>query len=1316
MASQRSSQRDSLGFQSLFGSLARNSLCPDWLEAELNASWAVRADSEQLAVYDQRLEWRCNCRAGFQGADCSEPVELECANERDDDHDGLVDCEDVDDCCAQPVCRDNLMCLKSPEPSRVLAARTWQTDWQDLLADAPSGSQPTGRSQAEAFFARVRFLLGNKSVQMYAQEALLDRSRVAVVRGKVVKPHLDLELSAPLSDANDSEPERAFVGVRVESKLAFGTFGITFTRQDGSFDLIVNGDEWVTLQFHKNAHLSLKRKLFVRAHSFNLLDEAVQMWPIAASAPLDPSNRLRPDSNPFNLRLHAELYKLLAFTMKRDDERRRGAMFECLLDGLSPAPQSANFLASNLFEPMLVDADSERNASSEPLHFIATLGAGAFKTKLDELGAEEHLEIGYNSALFPPAASVSKATVSLRLLSQHLSQLHSPLSAVVIQLDIEGQSRRERLAPLAALSYQFAWNRRNVYDQKVYGFGELNIRVGYEYQLKPDKSFGVVWNECSARHQPQQVDLSEASLLKFSNALAGADKQVVWFRRKVYLEAHHLNQHSDIGKWSLLSSNRFDQERQVLYLGAGWSLPYKLAYPPVLATPIQLADDSSRANSERADASQQTVGRLLAKGPGSSMFVVLPQGVRSNSSRLVQLDLRSRQPLIDLPLAILTSRLETLRPTSFTDTFAKQHISDDLQLLYNNYASTLYVSSRLSAKIVQVSLASLLVLNKTLSSTSATANAEDEIDIEPLCGFGKQALSASSPMEAIKACRLFRLAGAHSLTLDEERQVLYFVDGSADIIALDLATNQAFSLAFLSRTSAPIAKPHPPIVSRQCQRSELRRPFADYRAHRLHSLTWNRADSSLYFVDQNAVFAIRQDLNLELIALGAAANRPSNFPFSTSCFREPQLGLIKTLTADENSDDLLLVHQGLGSDRANGAESKQSGRFYLAKLKTGIRSGPSEGLQPSAIVDLHSASATWNPMISRLASNSMQPNKTAIPDWKELAVGSQQFASASLSGHQLDGSRQTRERTVPFIHLSGGFERLDSIEIGADGSIFVLDSVTHSIRPIVAYSPNDFNLVERHNVNINRLFATNSEHLVLSQTQTARLKLVPTNDKQEPPEARKLSLLIVRNPISTDLMEFHSSSGLQLRLTSANGIKCDYYYDIIANNKMAEPDEDDKYDFASQHLMLGYMSIYNQSNRLAGAFIRLSKIVDANRQNEFELARVYTGSRYVLQSIVLNNQPICKLATDYMGVLSTYQQPNKQYWLEMVYDSLTYLLRDMITRADSTGALNADTSNKRDNPYNYNTNPSPNKDWRQLKRIVYDRVFYHYCDLFIVNS
>lgn len=64
--------------------------------------------------------------------------------------DGMADCSDSE-CCDDPNCRDNLMCLTANDPVEVLLRK-----------------QPP--SVTSSFFQRVKFLIEENSVQSYAQK------------------------------------------------------------------------------------------------------------------------------------------------------------------------------------------------------------------------------------------------------------------------------------------------------------------------------------------------------------------------------------------------------------------------------------------------------------------------------------------------------------------------------------------------------------------------------------------------------------------------------------------------------------------------------------------------------------------------------------------------------------------------------------------------------------------------------------------------------------------------------------------------------------------------------------------------------------------------------------------------------------------------------------------------------------------------------------------------------------------------------------------------------------------------------------------
>lgn len=1252
----RHAHLESLSFVSLASSRARNSHCPSRDESERNSSWARLSAPDRPAAFDHRLEWACECAAGFGGPDCSQLRELRCDDAKDDDEDGLIDCED-DDCCSHPTCRDNLMCFQSVEPARVLAR-------PDLRQPDPA--------LVHRFFARHAFLIANDSVQSYADERAFEPARVAVVRGRV---------------ARLGEPERGIVSVRVS--VAETGQGFTLTRSDGFFDLLVNGNDWITLQFHRGGYVPIKRRFWARALTINSVPEAILMWLPGLEPAHTPHTDPRPlPANAFNLQLRIEAHRLASLSSRRDDEHHRLSLQNCLLQQFQaydrPPPSQL------AFEPLLIPTDRDDLEPGEPLRVFAMLADDAFETSLPD-----PLAFTYNSATFPPASSVAKPTIQVQLLPAG-ARPPPGLRTIIVQLDIEGQAKREQFEPEPGLVYHFAWNRRNIYEQKVYGFGQLNLRIGYHFQWistsEGREQPAAVLTRCLGPEVDQsllQTILERLQQSRQTSTEANSRQRIIWFERQVFMEANQVNQLADVGRWGLPRLNRLDTERNLVYMGAGWTLPYKLVYPPVLGPTLRLAERSNAgqvgsrilAHEARQD-EPATTGRLMGLGPGGSLFLIQLGAARSlASARLIQLEsVATRRHILDLPLSILASKL------GFASQVGELSLAqDDIQLLYNNYASALYLSSRSTAKIVQVSYASLLVLNKTLAGSSSTAPAEDEIDIEPLCGFGRQQLS---PTDWARPGRLVRLAGPHSMALDEQRQLLYFIDGASSLLAHDLSSSLVSLLLGSGAQDRPARKPANGRRPGGCRRADrvVEQPTAgSWWPTRMHALVWNRADSSLYFVDENIVFALRQDMSLEMVAFGA-----NSAPFA--CSAEVRLGVVKTISSDPANGDILVLHQWTDSIvEQPDVQPKVAGKLYLAKLVATLRSSTRERSQ---LIDLHSARRTWDVLVARTAR---QPSKSGpIINWLELANPSERLPKATYV--QLE-----RAKRIPFIHLSSGLSRVDSIEVGPDGSIFVLDLGTNSIRLIDFYSPNDFGSLERRDADTSRLFGPS----------------LPASAAQQ---NRKLDVLILQNPISAELIEFHSSSGLQLGLTSADDrIRADFHYQILAVNKPSDMDEDDRDDLSVKRLLSDYMTTDGdpdeRQDRLASAYIRLHKISDSTRGDDYEFIRAFTGSKYVIQSIKHGNQLHAELTTDYLGVLSSYRLlkgDETQLVVEIVYDSLTYLLRDLITK--TTRKQNRLNQTK-DQALIMVHGPAKAKMAPvQQMRIVYDRIFYHYCDLFIVNA
>ncbi|KAJ3630391.1 hypothetical protein MTP99_011588 [Tenebrio molitor] len=92
--------------------------------------------------------YKCVCIQGWAGSDCSIPLEMNCDDDVDNDHDGMTDCSDSE-CCSHSTCTDHIMCLSSNDPVEVLLRK-----------------QPP--SVTASFYQRVKFLIEENSVQSYS--------------------------------------------------------------------------------------------------------------------------------------------------------------------------------------------------------------------------------------------------------------------------------------------------------------------------------------------------------------------------------------------------------------------------------------------------------------------------------------------------------------------------------------------------------------------------------------------------------------------------------------------------------------------------------------------------------------------------------------------------------------------------------------------------------------------------------------------------------------------------------------------------------------------------------------------------------------------------------------------------------------------------------------------------------------------------------------------------------------------------------------------------------------------------------------------
>ncbi|XP_026107944.1 teneurin-3 isoform X8 [Carassius auratus] len=184
--------------------------------------------------------WHCVCQQGWRGAGCDVAMETLCADGKDNEGDGLVDCMDPD-CCLQSSCQTQPFCRGSPDPIDIIGQ-----------------NQPTSPQQAaQSFYQQISFLIGPESTHVINGDNPFNRSLVSIVRGQVLTA--------------DGTP---LIGVNV-SFVHYPDNGFTITRQDGMFDILANGGASLTLSFERAPFLTQFRTVWIPWNVFYVMDTLV---------------------------------------------------------------------------------------------------------------------------------------------------------------------------------------------------------------------------------------------------------------------------------------------------------------------------------------------------------------------------------------------------------------------------------------------------------------------------------------------------------------------------------------------------------------------------------------------------------------------------------------------------------------------------------------------------------------------------------------------------------------------------------------------------------------------------------------------------------------------------------------------------------------------------------------------------------------------------------------------------------------------------------------------------------------------------------
>ncbi|XP_040440252.1 teneurin-4 isoform X4 [Falco naumanni] len=204
--------------------------------------------------------WHCVCQLGWRGAGCDTSMETACGDGKDNDGDGLVDCMDPD-CCLQPLCHVNALCLGSPDPL-------------DIIQETQA---PISQQSLHSFYDRIKFLIGKDSTHVIPGDNPFEGGHACVIRGQVMTA--------------DGTP---LVGVNI-SFVNNPLFGYTISRQDGSFDLVTIGGISIILHFERAPFITQEHTLWLPWDRFFVMETIVMRHEENEIPSCDLSNFARPN-------------------------------------------------------------------------------------------------------------------------------------------------------------------------------------------------------------------------------------------------------------------------------------------------------------------------------------------------------------------------------------------------------------------------------------------------------------------------------------------------------------------------------------------------------------------------------------------------------------------------------------------------------------------------------------------------------------------------------------------------------------------------------------------------------------------------------------------------------------------------------------------------------------------------------------------------------------------------------------------------------------------------------------------------------------
>ncbi|KAM4798562.1 teneurin-1 isoform X2 [Urocitellus parryii] len=304
------------------------------------------------------------------------------------------------------------------------------------------------------------------------------------------------------------------------SFLHHSDYGFTISRQDGSFDLVAIGGISVILIFDRSPFLSEKRTLWLPWNQFVVVEKVVMQRVVPDPPSCDISNFVSP--NPI-----------------------------VLPSPLTSFGGSCPERGTVVPELQVVQEEIPIPSSFVRLSYLSSRTPG-YKTLLRIL--------------------LTHSTIPVGMIKVHLT------------VAVEGRLTQKWFPAAINLVYTFAWNKTDIYGQKVWGLAEALVSVGYEYETCPDF--------------------------------------ILWEQRTVILQGFEMDA-SNLGGWSLNKHHILNPQSGIIHKGNGENM-FISQQPPVISTIMGNGHQRSVACTNcngPAHNNKLFAPVALASGPDGSVYV-----------------------------------------------------------------------------------------------------------------------------------------------------------------------------------------------------------------------------------------------------------------------------------------------------------------------------------------------------------------------------------------------------------------------------------------------------------------------------------------------------------------------------------------------------------------------------------------------------------------------------------------------------------------------------------------------------------------------